>query len=312
MSDQTTAPHATTPAVAPAPALDYLRTGRYHATTGEAGEPDEHDAARAERLAEVIEALSRPAPAFMADVPTEDATPGDLAPADHALNTDLWPNGETLPRLLARLRAFAASEGAVDLFGYFGAFPCRSYGAPALGWRPGETAESLAELGRTRERLGKPTPEAAEVGKGFARYTCALTGKGFALPLGAPVPCLTLPLGERALADPLALPPRSKDRPGEYVDALDATPHRLDVHPALVEAGPAYVLRAAWQRVEDDLFSLTEKLDDVLDRAAAFAGLEPSDLPAEWPSRAYRKWTRQRHDGGAKTWERELVGFRSE
>ena len=102
---------------------------------------------------------------------------------------------------------------------------------------------------------------------------------------------------------------RSALHPAEYVAADLDGPLALDVHPALVEAGPAHVMWAAWHRLSRRLSAAVEELVEVCDLAEPFAGVEPDGLGVEWPARAYRRWDRAERAGEPATWRRKLAGF---
>lgn len=240
-------------------------------------------------VAAVLDALARPAPAFLDTLPRAGATDSELAPADRALYSHTWPDRAGVGELLARLRAMLSSAAALDLFGDADALPVPYYSGARLSFRPGDAPNT------------KPTA---------GHHKCDLTGRAFTLPPGAPVPVLLFDAPGTTRPDPLDLPDRSVLHPAEYAEAEFDAPHSFDVHPALVEAGPAHVLGAAWRAVEWDLMEAAEKLADVYDRAAVLSGLEPEALGVEWPARAYRRWDAVERTGEARTWKRELAGVK--
>src|SRR5690606_20939302 len=184
------------------------------------------------------------------------------------------------------------------------------YRAPRLGFRRGVTADDLASSGAGRgasawRPKGTPNPP-----QGHAAYRCTLTGAAFFLPLGAPVPVLYFDTEGTEWSGPFDLAARSPLNAAEYVEGdLTDGPSCYDLHPALIEAGPAHVLWAAWHHVERRLFECVEELVDVCDLAAAFAGVEPDALAVEWPARAFRRWTPVERPGEERTWQRRLAGF---
>ena len=258
----------------------------------------------AEPVGAVLDALALPAPAFLATLPPPGARANVLAPADDLLGSDLWPDAAGVAELVGRLRTFLASAGAAALF-TAGAVPVPFYRRPRLSFRAGDTAADVAERVEARRRLGRPEPVAAPAG--HARYECALTARAFVLPLGAPVPRLVFDT-DAAPRSPFDFAGRSPRHPREYVGAEPDGAAGFDVHPALVEAGPAHVLGAAWARVEARVFDAAEALADVCSLAAALSGVEPEAVTPEWPALAYRRWERVERPGEARTWRRSLAG----
>lgn len=269
----------------------------------------------ADGLARVLGALALPPPAFIASRPVPGARASTLAPADVVLSSDLWADAEGVAELVGRLGGFLSSAGAVALF-TAAAVPVPFHRRPRLGFRAGDTAADVEARAAFCRHGAGTVPVAAPAG--FARYTCELTGAAFVLPLCAPVPCLLFDTGARDVepepgapvraASPFDFAERSPLHPAEYVGAKPDGASGYDVHPALVEAGPAHVLGAAWTGVERRFFDAVEALADVCELAAALSGVEPEAVGVEWPALAYRRWERVERPGEPRTWTRELAG----
>ncbi len=277
----------------PAPSVEALRAGDSTAR-----------GRRADDLAAVLDALARPVPAFLASAPGPDAEPHELAPADDLLGSCVWPDEAGVEAIVGRLHAFLATAESVALFSLVNGGPELFFEAPCLGFSAGDTPAAVVCAAEMARRPRMPdTPE------GFARYRCELTEVAFTLPIGAPVPALFFSTPRAGHVEAFEVAKRSAQHPDEYAEAEDDEGrHGFIVHPSLVEAGPAHVLRAAWLRVERSVIHQLDLLRETCDLAAALAGVEPEALGVEWPSRAYRGWKRVERADEPTTWRRELAG----
>ncbi len=272
-----------------------------------------HRARLADELADALDALALPPPAFLAampragrSAPASGDVSADTSPADVLLNSDLWTDAAAVAAMLDRLGAFLADAGAVRLLAQIGGAPGRLLRSPRLGFRAGDTADDQAERAELCRRMNRTAP--AVPTPGHARYECDLTGRAFDLPLGAPVPALLFDTSGTEQSGPFDLADRAPVA-GEYVHAEPGAPSYFTVHPALVEAGPAHVLWAAWTHAESRLYDAVEALIDAADLAASLAGVEPDALGVEWPARAFRRWESVERAGEPRTWRRTLAGF---
>lgn len=150
-------------------------------------------------------------PPFLAEMPSDEAR----NEADALLCTDLWPDQEGADSTAAFVRSVCQLPEAREFLRGF--VPVTAHRNPRLGFiEPSHPSAQQAEEG------------AAEVnGQRWTVYACALTGERFRLPESAPVPALLTDRGEH---------------PATFTSAEV-------IHPALLEAGPAFVLWAVWSHI---------------------------------------------------------------
>ena len=244
------------------------------------------DARRSARgLASVLVDLDAPPPAFLAGVGVDAPAVGcELSGFDALARLHAHPVSEapaeaadSCARLLPALRALLSSEAAADFLLAVDEepVPTWSWGRPRLGFRP----------------AGRPA-HLRPAGEGEAAYQCAATGRRFALPAGAPVPCL---LFDYLDAD--GLDPRRSDGHPE-----DRNPTSLDLHPSLAARGPAAVLAALWGDLRSRLNDVALKLEEAAGLATLLAGMEPADVPDNEVPRAlvrYEPAEGERAEGAA-------------
>ncbi|MEO1478842.1 MAG: hypothetical protein AAFV01_09720 [Bacteroidota bacterium] len=222
--------------------------------------------------------------------------------APHAWRT-IRMGGNEGDRARAALAAvFEEPHGDTDSPTLFDAFGYKSpgfvYTRPRLGycaasevaaWRSPEWLQCFGRLG---ERV----------------YACTLTRRPYALPIGAPVPCLFLDFEEVKDTEdgPVLASPSDCKSPASGWEAWP-------IHPALAIAGPAAVLKA----VEQHAVGLLHRATEGFETAGALLCLtsDPSvslDAMEGMPiAEALSRWDRVEDPCGVTTFQRKPVGWRS-
>ena len=261
-----------------APALDWI----------EREPPTERDG-----YAALLDALRAGAPAFLADLTPRPPLAGrefDRINTLHSTHSRETPPeaAERCREALDALRALAETEGAARFFmaGPEGYVPTWRRSAPRLGFRPQTHGPAPALQGSA-----KP---------GEAVVRCHVTGRLFAVPMGAPVPCLFYDYLDGTGGDPSSSEAHPEDR----------NPHSLDVHPALAARGVEAVLGALWGKLRGKVRGMAEDLNEAMMLASLIAGVEPDTVPGGEISRALVSHERVRLDGGGYEFAEVPAGWR--
>ncbi len=108
---------------------------------------------------------------------------------------------------------------------------------------------------------------------GWDFHKCFVTGRFFAMPPGASVPCL--------FYDHLVTAPDGSDRDperGRVTHPEDRNPASDPIHPALVVAGPEAIAAAMLHKAQSVVSDLVYELDAAISTASLAAGLDPGGL----------------------------------
>lgn len=257
--DPTTSPDVTPPPKDSPPAVAWLAAHAPEAAPGYAAVLDDLGA-----LAD-LDAAASYAPGWLADVdaPADvvgtDATGFQPVRALHLSGPTEDPAAAAAAcgRNLDALRALARSEALARFLGSVEAVPVPTWrtARPRLGFAPGADRSARPRRGGARD--------------GETAWACGVTGRLFAVPAGAPVPCLYYDNLDADGADP---------RRAE-ADPRDRNPDRVVLHPALAAGGPERVLAAMWGALRVRINGLAYAADRALYEAAMIAGLTPDDVP---------------------------------
>lgn len=232
-----------TPTDRMAAAAAFVATARPESTTG---------------FTALLKSLDAPPPSFLADVPATAPLASEGYPLHlHTLFAGGTPaeGAEAAGVALARLREILCSPAVLALLAdeNGGYVPTWREANPRLGFRPARPS-----------RRAKPTGTPDEVAE-----RCEVTGRRFALPAGAPVPCLYFDFLE-ADRDP---------RRDERSHPTDRNPAHYTLHPALAAEGVPAVLAALWGKLQGDLVEVAEKIEAAAGLASLIAGVTPADVP---------------------------------
>ena len=237
-----------------------------------ANDPD-HVAGYAALLADLRDAR----PGFLADVDVEADVVGLEGAGRHGPTRSLHTTGATsaaegaaaCAAALDGFRALLESEGAPRFFAGVGHSSPPTWRAlrPRLGFRPdrGHAPAALQSSARPGEVVRK----------------CEATERLYALPQGAPVPCLYFDYADESGTDPRATPGQPDDR-----HPHDRNPNAMDLHPSLAARGPAVVLAACWGRLLGRLEGIAEAIEEASLYASLVAGVIPADVDANEVPRA--------------------------